>query len=130
MHERHFPPAWSVEQPDPKLDRQCFIVRDSNAEALAYVYFDDEPGRRTAAELLTYDEARRIAANIAKLSGLVRNRKGSSLLPEQFIVWIFAPVAVRNIFSTRINLTVPLDRRQQVTRRPRRCGIPHGRARL
>ncbi len=91
MHERHFPPAWSVEQPDPKLDRQCFIVRDSSGQALTYVYFDDEPGRRTAAELLTYDEARRIAANIAKLPGLVRNRKGSSLLPEQFIVWAFLP---------------------------------------
>jgi hypothetical protein len=56
-----------VEEPDPKLDRRCFIVRDANGQALAYVYFEEEPGRRSAAHLLTRDEARRIADNIAKL---------------------------------------------------------------
>jgi hypothetical protein len=27
----------------------CFIVRDGNGQGLAYVHFEDEPGRRAAA---------------------------------------------------------------------------------
>jgi hypothetical protein len=45
------------------------VVRDANRQQLAYVYYEDAPGRRSAAKLLSKDEARRIAANIAKPQG-------------------------------------------------------------
>jgi hypothetical protein len=52
-------------------------VRDHNGQALAYIYFEDEPGRRAAAKLLTKDEARRIAANIAQGPHFFRISSGS-----------------------------------------------------
>jgi hypothetical protein len=42
-------------------------VIDSTGQKLSYIYYEDEPGRRSAAKLLTRDEARRIAVNIAKM---------------------------------------------------------------
>ena len=33
-----------------KLGQDCYIVRDADGHALAYVYFGDEPGSRAAGE--------------------------------------------------------------------------------
>ena len=48
MTTRRFPPPRAAEETDA-----CFIVRDANGQALAYVYFEEELGRRSAAKLLT-----------------------------------------------------------------------------
>ena len=50
----------------------CFIVRDANGQTLSYIYYECGPGGRSAAKLLSEDEAPRIAANIAKLPKLLR----------------------------------------------------------
>jgi hypothetical protein len=62
MPSRRFAPPRSVEGGET-----YFVVKDHDGQQLAYVYFENEPGRRSAAKLLTKNEARRIAANIAKL---------------------------------------------------------------
>ena len=67
MTQRCFPPPWLIENTGA-----AFVVKDAGGQKLGYFYYEEEPGRRQAAKLLTKDEARRIAANVAKLPGLVR----------------------------------------------------------
>ena len=46
-----FPPPWTVEELDA-----CFVVRDQSGQQLAYVCFENERGRRSAAKLLKLPE--------------------------------------------------------------------------
>jgi hypothetical protein len=44
MPGRRFSPPWTVDELDA-----CFVVEDHAGQKLAYVYFEVEPGRRSAA---------------------------------------------------------------------------------
>ena len=66
MTERRFPPPWTV-VPLPG----GFKVVDAQDQSLAYVYSRESEANARTAGVLTEDEARRIASNIAKLPALL-----------------------------------------------------------
>ena len=47
------------------------MVEDSRGQRLAHVYFEDEETRRSTMGRLNREEARRIAANVARLPELL-----------------------------------------------------------
>jgi len=49
---RRFPPPWSAE-----LQPNYYVVRDADGQQLAYIYYSNDPDRRSAAKLLRRDEA-------------------------------------------------------------------------
>jgi hypothetical protein len=74
--ESLFPPLWRVEQIEGG-----YVIKDTNGRSLAYVY-----GRKTleadadTTHVLTMDEARHIASNIAKLPTLLTLREASAFI--------------------------------------------------
>jgi hypothetical protein len=59
MSNCRFSPPWSVEE-----TAACFIVRDANGQALAHVYYEEEPGATIGGQTAF---ARRGAADRGKL---------------------------------------------------------------
>jgi hypothetical protein len=103
MPARRFPPPWSIDELEA-----CFVVKDRAGHKLAYVYFEDEPGRRSAAKLLTKNEARRIAVNIAQpVSGGVEDwltQKQAEGLRASFWTFGWAFVAALAVIVVAIGI--------------------------
>jgi hypothetical protein len=71
MNERRFPPPWTVAKIPGGLK-----VCDAQGQSLAYVYSRETPADALTAGVLTEDESRRIARNIAKLPALLGANEG------------------------------------------------------
>jgi hypothetical protein len=63
---RRFPAPWHVDRMPGG-----YVVRDANGQAFAYLYSRDNEDEARQAKVLTKDEARRIAINIARLPELL-----------------------------------------------------------
>lgn len=68
---RPFSKPWKMEERG-----ESFVVMDSADVTLAYVYFEDDPNRRSFMRRLSKDDARRMAQQILRLPELVRIARG------------------------------------------------------
>jgi len=69
VSRRRFPAPWLVRELE-----QAFRVEDATGQAVAYTYFRKDENEARQANVLTWDEARRIAGNIAKLPELLSHK--------------------------------------------------------
>jgi len=65
MPNRRFTPPWSIEDIGT-----AYVVKDGGGQKLAYLHYEDEPGRRSTTKMLTKDETRRLR-RFAKLPELL-----------------------------------------------------------
>lgn len=67
---RRMPAPWNIIE-----HSESFEVTDAKGQALAYVYLEDQPQRRSVMNRLSRDEAWRVASNIAKLPELLKTKE-------------------------------------------------------
>jgi hypothetical protein len=92
---RRFPPPWSiVENPE------SFVITDANGQALTTSISRTSPAAAGEMKQLTRDEARRIAANIAKLPEFPETIKATSAAMAAAISWSIAARSVGGLSAT------------------------------
>ena len=103
---RRFPPPWSVEETDA-----CFPVRDASGQALAYVYFEDQPGRRTGQRSTARSRAHTPLRRFILICGALCPNSPRSVLsrPKQ-------PASTARTAPQSISLFAPRRDRHQTTR--------------
>jgi hypothetical protein len=67
---RRFKPPWSADQIPGG-----YVVKDATGQSLAYVYARETKAHADNAKVLTMNEPRRIASNIAKLPELTKRKE-------------------------------------------------------
>ena len=68
--QTHFARPWSLVE-----HSESFEVRSATNRILAYVYFEDEPGRRGVTRRIAREDARRMAQQILRLPELLEELK-------------------------------------------------------
>jgi hypothetical protein len=68
---RRFPPPWRADK-----IAGGYVVRDANGQALVWIYSRESEAEAMQAKVLTKDEPRRIAVNVARLPELLGKRDG------------------------------------------------------
>lgn len=68
------PTPWTVIE-----HKEAYEVRDASGQALAYLYFEDEIGRRRTTRRISKDMARRLASQMTKLPDYITKAKGETL---------------------------------------------------
>jgi hypothetical protein len=76
MPDRRFSPPWDIED-----NGACFIIRDKNGQALSYVYYENEPGRRSAGA--THRHQYRQIAGADKAAPVLSKRAAAITQPQR-----------------------------------------------